>query len=377
MLNLFFRFHSIQHFNSSMLRKTPTEKKLKVKVKEKIRQKLPRKRSSINKLNNPIKRKKIKSNTNILKNSNLPKKKFPKIKRHKSFRLNRRLNYNNNKTDKMDLNSFNDKLLENKNLDDNSYIKKTNLRHRKITNKNNNTIIPNEVNVKYENKYTKENEMNELPYTLAIIYDKRNIFKIFFSLLSVKFELVNLIFGDENFKIILVCEYILSLLINFFFNTLLYSDEVISDNYHNNGKLDYFVTIVLSLLSNIITSIIIYYIKFSKGVDERIELIKELKLKNHYVRNVKKYTKHLKLKFILFFIGEAFIVSGCFYYIVIFCIVYEMSKVNIIINYLMSLFEGIITAVSVSFIVIFTRKIGLVYKNKYLYNTSKFINNKF
>ena len=54
-----------------------------------------------------------------------------------------------------------------------------------------------------------------------------------------------------------------------------------------------------------------------------------------------------------------------------------MSKVNIIINYLMSLFEGIITAVSVSFIVTFTRKIGLVYKNKYLYNASKFINNKF
>ena len=82
--------------------------------------------------------------------------------------------------------------------------------------------------------------MNELPYALAIIYDKRNIFKIFFSLLSVKLELVNLIFGDENFKIILVCEYILSLLINFFFNTLLYLDEVISDNYHNNGKLDFF-----------------------------------------------------------------------------------------------------------------------------------------
>ena len=102
-INLFFRFRSVPHFNSSMLRKTPTEKKLKVKVKEKIRQKLPRKRSSINKLNNPIKRKKIKSNTNILKNSNLLKKKFPKIKRHKSCRfVNRRLNHNNNKTDKMD-----------------------------------------------------------------------------------------------------------------------------------------------------------------------------------------------------------------------------------------------------------------------------------
>ena len=190
-------------------------------------------------------------------------------------------------------------------------------------------------------------------------------------------ELINLFCGNENFKIILVCEYILSLLVNFFFNTLLYSDEVISDNYHNNGELDFLVSIVLSLLSNVITAIILYYIKFSNGINERIELILEIKNKKHYIRNLILYEKFLKLKFLCFFIGEIAIVSCSFYYIVIFCIVYNSSKVNIIINYMMSLLEGFLTSVVISIVILITRKIGLYYKNKYLYNASIYINNNF
>ena len=62
---------------------------------------------------------------------------------------------------------------------------------------------------------------------------------------------------------ILLREFILSLLINFYFNTFLYSDDVVSNKRHNNGRLDFFVTLVLSLMSNIITSFISYLIDFS------------------------------------------------------------------------------------------------------------------
>ena len=43
----------------------------------------------------------------------------------------------------------------------------------------------------------------------------------------------------------------------------------------------------------------------------------------------------------------------------------------------MSLLEGFITAIAISLIVLITRKIGLEYQNKYLYNTSKYFNTKF
>ena len=100
------------------------------------------------------------------------------------------------------------------------------------------------------------NNFNELPFAQAIKKDKRNLFSIFFSVVIEKLELVNLIVGDHKIKIILIYQYILSLLIDLFFNAFLYTDEVVSNKYHNNGKLDFIVSLTLSLLSNIINSII-------------------------------------------------------------------------------------------------------------------------
>ena len=79
------------------------------------------------------------------------------------------------------------------------------------------------------------NDFNELPLSKAKILDKRNIFQIFISILFNKLELVDLFINKERIRVICICEYILSLLLGFFFNTLLYSDDVVSHKYHNNG----------------------------------------------------------------------------------------------------------------------------------------------
>ena len=73
---------------------------------------------------------------------------------------------------------------------------------------------------------------------MAIYIDKRNIFQMFMSLIIQKLEFINLFFRNDKIKIMIVCEYILSLLINFFFNTLLYTDEVVFNKNHNNVELD-------------------------------------------------------------------------------------------------------------------------------------------
>ena len=175
----------------------------------------------------------------------------------------------------------------------------------------------------------------------------------------------------------MISEYILSLLVNFFFNALLYSDEVVSNKYHNNGELDFIVTLILSLLSNIITSITCYFIQYSEGIEERLGYIVEIKYEIYYLQNINYFFKYLKLKFIFFLFSEIIIISACFYYIVIFFIVYSYSKISLIINYLYSLLEELITSISISIIIVVTRKIGISCSNKIIYNVSKFINNKF
>ena len=175
----------------------------------------------------------------------------------------------------------------------------------------------------------------------------------------------------------LIEEFILSLLINFFFNALLYSDEVISNKYHNNGELDFFVSLVISILSNIVTSIFCYFVKYSRGIEERIKLILEIREQFHFVRNINIFLSILKTKFIFYFILQILVIATCAYYIIIFCILYSKSQISLIVNYCYSLVESIITSFAIALIILITRKIGLSCLNKELYNISKYINSKF
>ena len=71
------------------------------------------------------------------------------------------------------------------------------------------------------------------------------------------------------------------------------------------------------------------------------------------------------------------IILGCFYYIVIFFVVYSQSRKSLLINYLVSLLESLLIAIGISAIIVIMRKIGIEYKNIYMYNASKFIDINF
>ena len=216
-----------------------------------------------------------------------------------------------------------------------------------------------------------------MPFTQAMREDKRNILQIFKSILYAKIELINIFIGEEKIKEILISEFILSLLISFFFNALLYSDEIVSHKYHNNGNLDFIVTFSLSILSNIITSIVCYFLEYSPLIEERLEQIVEIKKEYDYLKALTKFFKILKIKILIFFITEIIVIILCFYYIVIFFVIYSKSQLSLFINYLSSIIEELLKAVIISSIIVITRKIGISCSNKYIYNTSKYINNKF
>ena len=175
----------------------------------------------------------------------------------------------------------------------------------------------------------------------------------------------------------LVEEFIISQVINFFFNALLYTDDVVSNKYHNNGELDFIVSLILSILSNIVTSIFCYFTKYTSGIDEKIESIVNIRYEIPYYRNIKKFLLFLKLKFIFFLLGQIFTFAISMYYIVTFCILYKNSQKSLVFNYGYSFIESIVTSFAISLIIVVTRKIGLVCLNKELYNCSKFINSKF
>ena len=69
-----------------------------------------------------------------------------------------------------------------------------------IENKNINSIknLNNlEINYSINEKEIEEEDYNNLPFSQALRLDKRNIFKIYFSLAKMKFEILSLIFPDQ------------------------------------------------------------------------------------------------------------------------------------------------------------------------------------
>ena len=222
-----------------------------------------------------------------------------------------------------------------------------------------------------------EEDINELTYERAKYKDKRSIINIFVSIFLQKIDIINIIQSKYKLHFILFSQFLTLFIINIFFNTLLYSNEIISKKYHNNGELDFLVTLILTLLSNIITSIISFYLNYPKGIEDRIELIKEIKNEYYYIFNITKLIKYIKIKFIIFFICEIIILFICLYYISIFFIVYSFCKINLIINYITSSLESLLVSFIISIIIVLLRKIGLVYLNKNIYNVSKYLNEKF
>ena len=196
-LNLIFVFYSLPTMKKSMLADMPTKQKIKIETKKELIKIRNNSRRLIG--HNPVK----KNNKSIIR----------KIQKGKTFtktntNTNKKLILNKRKKFKsLSKKSFNKKnkiCLNTKNYNDNKNHSKDNLLFKQRN------VIKKEKFAQLNNE-----EINDLPFTQAIKFDKRNIFQIFCSIIIQKLELINLIFGKQKLKIILVNEYILSLLFNF------------------------------------------------------------------------------------------------------------------------------------------------------------------
>ena len=318
-----------------------------------------------------------KSSKNIDKNDNNYKKKEEKNTKHEkqSFKKKKSENEMLNKEPKNQKEKQSKKESKSKKDNKGNETKNINI-YKKSNNKKNNKKIEKikikETNITKEkmtlihfnnskNKQQKEDKktrcnINDLPFTIAINKDKRNIFQIFCSFIIEKINIIRLFSSNKKMKSIFFSHFLLSLLFKFFFNALLYSDEIVSHKYHNNGKLDFVVSLLLSLLSNILSSIFSYYFGCSELIEERMEQVLEMNNSPYYQEIMDNFMKKLKIKIIIFIINEVLIISLCFYYIIIFCIVYSYSRLSLLYNYFISLLEDILKEIVITLLISSLRK---------------------
>ena len=272
--------------------------------------KTKRKKSNYNKNS---KNNKVNSLDNFFKKINNKMKKSNKNKRYYNLLNNKSNNYSRKRLMYLSNNPKFEASSKKK-----SYIQTLNL-HKPIKN------IKFETNKKNKIKYS-NSDIQEMDYEKAVIYDKRSYLKIYWGFLTNSQIILETICNNNNLDLFVIklSFLVFTFDISFFLNALFYTDEYISEAYHNNGVLDFISGLPKSIYSFISSLLITNLLKLlSSSKRELINVILNNKEFNDYAKIINTKISKLRKKLIIYFILVILFESFFLYYVTVFCAVYR------------------------------------------------------
>jgi hypothetical protein len=228
-------------------------------------------------------------------------------------------------------------------------------------------------------KSVSKKELNHVPYTQALRIDNRDFLEMFLSILANEIKIISIFYYKNPLVHLSLTTsiYLFESLLDLTINCFLYTDDYISEKY-NNGNLKFITSILLSLMSNIVSSIITYYVVGLVEYTELLEMImNQIVDKKFYFLNIVKFKKYLTIKLAIFYSLQTLLSLCMCYYLTIFCIIYHQTQGSIMINYLTGIAQSLIISLVLSLFTSFLRYASIKNRIKYLYNTSKYLFEKF
>ena len=233
-------------------------------------------------------------------------------------------------------------------------------------NKNNGQNYKNNLNRSSQKIYN----IQDMSYESAIIHDKRSCIKIYFGYLLDSQIILGTFCGDNRLDLFiikfsfLVCNFQM----NFFLNALFYTDEYISDAYHNNGILDFISGLPKSIYSSVLTLFITDLLKMlSSSRSKLIKIVNNRKKYKNYIFKINQALDKLRKKLIFYFIFIYLFSLSFMYYVVIFCAVYKNSQKYWIFGFLESFGMDTLVAFIICIFTALFRYISIKMRIKYLY----------
>ena len=362
---------------------------------------------SLNRLNNKNKKSnKNKTDISIIKNQiykrnnnskfkkykhNLypPKKSNNKLNEPKNInKKNRLINLMNSKSNAYSTKSlFVSKFKQSSNI----YMKESEIRR---ANNNKNIIQDNNSKQNLKNLYNKnefdinkdeaikllENiyDIHNADYEEAIFYDKRGYLQMYWGFL-VDTQIIFGTFCTDNHLDLFAIKlsfFIFTFQISFFLNAFFYTDDYISDAYHNDGVLNFITGLpksIYSYVATLITTNLLRMLSTSKNELLRL-IIEKIKFKSYlYLVQIK--LSKLRKKLIIYFIMVLLFSLIFWYYVSSFCAVYKNNQKYWFLGCLESFgMDSLISLIICIFLAIF-RFISIKKHIKYLYILSSFISN--
>ena len=223
-------------------------------------------------------------------------------------------------------------------------------------------------------------DYSELTYLESLEKDKRNIFAMFKSVFILKFQTLQIIFFPKEFTHISITLslYLFDIFLDITLNSLLFSDQIMSEKYHNEGSLFFITSNILSVSANIASFIIIYFIEKLINQYEVLKMVcAQIKNINNFLSLYIRLFRCFKIKIIIFYILIFLIGLLCTYYLFIFFAIYKKIQKDLFFNYFIGNLWSLGFTVFISLSIAITRKIALKIKYKRLFIISQFIEEKF
>ena len=174
-----------------------------------------------------------------------------------------------------------------------------------------------------------DEDLQDMNFEEAIIHDQRSFIRMYWSFL-VDSQIILGNFFTENYLYLFVIKlsfFICTFQISFFLNALFYTDDYISDAYHNDGVLDFISGLPKSLYSFIATLITTNLLRMlSNSENELKKIIKEHSKNNDYIELINSKLRKLRNKLIIYFILVFLLGFFFLYYVSSFCAVYQYSQ---------------------------------------------------
>ena len=238
-------------------------------------------------------------------------------------------------------------------IDNDNKKKKRRKTSRNITNEENKKSHNNKKNRKKQKKLEKgrrtmkliDDEINELPYELAIEYDKRKYIDYYISLLKTKHPLIFSFFyiNDYNSRIVKIDLLFVSFTMNYTVNALFFDDDTMHQIYESKGKFELEYQLPKSIYSSFISMVLDILLKLLAISNDSIIKFKQNKKIDDVDERGKNLKNTLKIKFILYYIISFIFLLFFWYYISMFGAIYKNTQLHLLKDTLMSFGISLIT----------------------------------
>ena len=183
-----------------------------------------------------------------------------------------------------------------------------------------------------------EQELNDLNYKLALIYDKRQYCEYYSSLIKTKHKLIFSFYynKDYNSRIIKIDLFFFGFVTDFAVNALFFNDDTMHKIYEEKGKFQFLYQLPQILYSCLISSVFNIPLNILALSEDDLLKLKKDKSNVNLEQKQKDLFKKLQIKFLLFFIISTIFVLFLWYYISMFCSVYVNTQMHLIQDTLIS-----------------------------------------